>query len=194
MVDDICHSSIQTLNLLRFTHFNPGHLCEHHPSHICQRRHKPSKSLVGFCSIQENGVKGSSTIWETAERKREKTSQERSMLFFRFFGDFDKSEGEDAKRTGASLLSRASGMCVQPFSSRNVGCPPAALLVVPRQPLRVSGGVTPTAAPFCYHWRSLQLGFTAQRAKPLVSPALSLADLSRVPSLEFLGLLSPVSF
>lgn len=180
----------------------PGHLCEHHPSHICQRRHKPSKSLVGFCSIQENGVKGSSTIWETAVRKKEKTSQERSMFFFRFFGDFDKSEGEDAKRTGASLLSQASGMCVQPFSSRNVGCPPATLLVVPRQPLRVSGGVTPTAAPFCCHWRSLQLGFTAQhwwqRAKPLVSPALSLADLSHVPSLGlcvpsgFLGLLDVV--
>lgn len=131
MVDDICHSSIQTLNLLRFTHFNPGHLREHHPSHICQRRHKASKSLVGFCSIQKNGVKGSSTIGETAVRKREKTSQERSMFFFRFFGDFNKSEGEDAKRTGAALLSQASGMCAQPFSSRNVGCPPAMLLGVP---------------------------------------------------------------
>lgn len=89
---------------------------------------------------------------------------------------------------------KPAGMCVQPFSSRNVGCPPATLLVVPQQPLHVSGGLTPLQNPCC-HWRSLQMGFTAQRAKPLESPALSLADLSHVPSLGlcvpsgFLGLL-----
>lgn len=81
MVDDICHSSIQTLNLLRFTHFNPGHLREHHPSHICQWRHKPSKSLVGFCSIQENGVKGSSTIGEKQQWGRERKPVRREACF-----------------------------------------------------------------------------------------------------------------
>lgn len=166
MVDDICHSSIQTLNLLRFTHFNPGHLREHHPSHICQRRHKPSKSLVGFCSIQENGVKGSSTIGETAVRKREKNSQERSMFFFRFFGDFNKSEGEDAKRTDAALLSQASGDVCSALQLQKRG------LSSCHAPRRSSAAPAcqwwgnPHCSPLlqrpCCHWRSLQLGFTAQ--------------------------------
>lgn len=146
MVDDICHSSIQTLNLLRFTHFNPEHLCEHHPSHICQRRHKPSKSLVGFCSIQEKGVKGSSTIGETAVRKRQKTSQERSLLFFRFFGDFNKSERCQKDRCCLALPSQRDVCSALHLQECGLSCH------APRrawQPLHGSAGVTPTASPFC---------------------------------------------
>lgn len=41
-----------------------------------------SKSLVGFCSIQENGVEGSSAIWETAERKGRKAVRREAWGFF----------------------------------------------------------------------------------------------------------------
>lgn len=64
--------------------------------------------------------------------------------------------------TDAALLSQVSGMCVQPLSFRSAGCPPAMVLIIPQQQLRVSCGVTPSAVPLCCRWRSLQLGFTAQ--------------------------------
>lgn len=72
------------------------------------------------------------------------------MGFFRFFGDFNKSEGEDAKMTNAVLLPQVSvPRYVLPLSFRNVGCSPATFLIVLQQRLRISYGVTPTAVPFC---------------------------------------------
>jgi len=64
--------------------------------------------------------------------RKEKNSQREACFFFRLFGDFNKSEGEDAKKTNAALLAQVSSICVQHLSFRNVGCPPATFFIVPQ--------------------------------------------------------------
>lgn len=88
-----------------------------------------ARALLVSAPYKRMGLKV--TVGDSNE-EREKTSQERSMFFFRFFGDFNKSEGEDSKMTDAALLSWVSGMCIQSLSFRNVGCPPAAFLIIPQ--------------------------------------------------------------